>query len=66
MSENRDVLHHRAPADSGVYCMRCKERRPLTGARIAVLRNGRPVLKGRCPACGAPLFRIGGWVRPEE
>jgi hypothetical protein len=45
--------------DEGVYCMRCRERRLLADARRAVLRSGRPVLKGRCPVCSAPLFRIG-------
>jgi hypothetical protein len=43
----------------GVYCMRCRARRPLERAQRAVLRNGRPVLKGSCPVCQGPLFRIG-------
>jgi len=49
--------------DEGVYCMRCRARRPLERAQRAVLRNGRPVLKGVCPVCQAPLFRIGLRVR---
>jgi hypothetical protein len=51
------------PLDDGTYCMRCRERRPLADARRVLLRNGRPVLKGRCPVCDAPLFRIAARVR---
>ena len=54
------------PLEEGVYCMRCRARRPLADARRATLSSGRPVLKGRCPICSAPLFRIGARVtRPS-
>jgi hypothetical protein len=46
-----------------VYCMRCRAPRLLERAERTVLRNGRPVLKGYCPVCQGPLFRIGIRVR---
>jgi hypothetical protein len=51
------------PRDEGAYCMRCRARRRLERAQRVVLRNGRPVLKGICPVCQGPLFRIGFRVR---
>ena len=65
MSGENGACNVAAWRDEGTYCMRCKARRPLADARRVTLRNGRPVLKGRCPICDAPLFRIAGRVRRD-
>ncbi len=66
MSGDNRARELEQPLDEGVYCMRCRVRRRLADARRAVLRSGRPVLKGRCPVCNAPLFRIGVRVPPPS
>ena len=65
MSGDNGACEVAALQDEGIYCMRCRTRRPLADARRVTLRNGRPVLKGRCPVCSAPLFRIAARVRRD-
>ena len=46
------------PSEITAYCVRCKEKRPIAGARDAVLKNGRPAVMGTCPVCGCRVSRI--------
>ncbi len=42
------------------YCVKCKARQPITDAAEEVMKNGRKAVKGKCPACGAVMFKILG------
>lgn len=44
-------------ADEG-YCVKCKARRTIAGAKTVKMANGRPALKGTCSKCGTGMFRI--------
>jgi pimeloyl-ACP methyl ester carboxylesterase len=61
-----------APAQSGppaldqaptaqveAYCMKCKVKRPIQGAREITMKNGRIAVHGDCAVCGTQLFRTG-------
>jgi len=41
------------------YCMKCREKREIQGAKQVTLKNGRPAVQGTCGVCGTKLFRIG-------
>ncbi len=41
------------------YCMKCRTKREIKGAKKVTLKNGRPATQGTCPTCGTKLFRIG-------
>lgn len=41
------------------YCMKCKTKREMTGAKATKMKNGRPATKGTCSKCGTKMFRIG-------
>ncbi len=41
------------------YCVRCRTKREIRGARSVTLKNGSPATEGTCPACGTKVFRIG-------
>ncbi|MDX1524406.1 MAG: DUF5679 domain-containing protein, partial [Anaerolineae bacterium] len=34
------------------YCVKCKEKREMTGAEAVYTANGTPGTKGVCPVCG--------------
>lgn len=40
------------------YCLKCKNRREIVGARTVTLKNGAPAIQGRCSDCGTRLSRI--------
>jgi cytoskeletal protein CcmA (bactofilin family) len=42
------------------YCVRCKAKRPVTGAEEVTLRNGRAAVEGTCAVCGTKVFRMLG------
>ncbi len=42
------------------YCFKCKSKKEITEAVEEVMKNGRRAIKGRCPTCGAVLFKIIG------
>ena len=42
------------------YCVKCKKKQEMTGAKRVTLKNGKPAWKGTCPKCGTKMFRIGG------
>jgi hypothetical protein len=42
------------------YCVKCRAKRQISGARNVTLRNGKRAVQGSCPVCTTKLFRIGG------
>lgn len=42
------------------YCVRCKAKRPIADAVEETMKNGRKAVKGKCPTCGAVMFKILG------
>ena len=40
------------------YCVKCRTKRKMVGARTTVLRNGRRALKGNCCICGTGMTRF--------
>ncbi|MDD5510025.1 MAG: DUF5679 domain-containing protein [Dehalococcoidales bacterium] len=41
------------------YCVKCRKKVDIKGARAITMKNGRPATQGVCPACGTKVFRIG-------
>jgi len=47
------------------YCVRCKAKKPIADAVEETMKNGRKAVKGKCPTCGAVMFKIlGGKAAP--
>jgi Zn finger protein HypA/HybF involved in hydrogenase expression len=42
------------------YCVRCKAKMPIAETVEETMKNGRKAVKGRCPTCGAVMFKILG------
>ena len=42
------------------YCIKCKARKEITEAVEELMKNGRKAIKGKCPTCGAVMFKILG------
>ncbi len=43
------------------YCVKCKKKNvEMSGAKEVTLKNGRKAVRGKCPACGTTMFKIGG------
>ena len=42
------------------YCVRCKAKKEIADAVEEVMKNGRRAIKGKCPTCGAVMFKILG------
>ena len=42
------------------YCVRCKAKKPISDAVEETMKNGRKAVKGKCPSCGAVMFKILG------
>ena len=42
------------------YCVRCKAKQPIAEAVEETMKNGRKAVKGKCPTCGAVMFKILG------
>jgi len=40
---------------SEAYCVKCKTKKEMQSVNSVVSKNGRPMLKGTCPACGGKL-----------
>ncbi|MCC7358459.1 MAG: type I DNA topoisomerase [Anaerolineales bacterium] len=41
------------------YCVKCKTKREIAEPQAVFTATGTPATKGRCPVCGANLFRMG-------
>lgn len=42
------------------YCVKCKAKKIIANAVEEVMKNGRKAVKGKCPTCGAVMFKILG------
>jgi hypothetical protein len=42
------------------YCVKCKAKRAISDAVEEQMKNGRKAVKGKCPVCGAVMFKILG------
>lgn len=42
------------------YCVKCKAKKEIASAFEEVMKNGRKAIKGKCPSCGAVMFKIIG------
>jgi hypothetical protein len=49
-----------AKADVKAYCVKCKKKQTMEAPKAVTMKNGRKASKGKCPACGTSMFRIGG------
>ena len=41
------------------YCVKCKEKRAMDKPVESLMKNGKPITKGKCPVCGTTICRIG-------
>ncbi len=54
------------------YCVKCKTKREIAEPQAVFTASGNPATKGRCPVCGAAMYRMGeteahaGLPRPEK
>jgi len=46
------------------YCVKCKAKQPISDGVEETMKNGRKAVKGRCPVCGAVMFKILGGKTP--
>jgi pimeloyl-ACP methyl ester carboxylesterase len=44
--------------DIEAYCVKCRQKRVIRGARKVTTKNGRNAVEGTCPVCGTRLFRF--------
>jgi hypothetical protein len=42
------------------YCVKCKKKQDMEGAKEVTMKNGRKAIKGKCPSCGTGMFKITG------
>lgn len=40
------------------YCVKCKAKQEMVDAKEETMKNGRPMMKGKCPACGTTMCKI--------
>jgi uncharacterized Zn finger protein len=48
------------------YCVKCKAKKPIADGVEETMKNGRKAVKGKCPACGAVMFKILGGKEPSR
>jgi hypothetical protein len=41
------------------YCVKCKAKKEMKGAKEITMKNKKPAMTGTCTACGTKMFRIG-------
>ena len=41
------------------YCVKCKKKVEIEGAKKNTMKNGKPATQGKCGKCGTKVFRIG-------
>jgi RNase P subunit RPR2 len=41
------------------YCVKCRAKKEMKGAKAIVMKNKRPATSGTCPTCGTKMFKIG-------
>jgi hypothetical protein len=42
------------------YCVKCKKKRNMNGAKEVSMKGGRRAMQGTCGVCGTKMFRIMG------
>ena len=42
-----------------MYCVKCKAKQDVNDPEKVTMKNGRPAMKAKCPACGTTMFKIG-------
>jgi hypothetical protein len=45
----------RVPMDFEGYCVKCREKKAVTGGEVKTAKNGRPMAQGKCPTCGTKV-----------
>jgi hypothetical protein len=40
------------------YCVKCRQRRVIEGAKKITTQRGRRAMEGTCPICGTKIFRF--------
>lgn len=48
------------------YCVKCKSKKEIVDAVEELMKNGRKAIKGKCPTCGAVMFKILGGKTPSK
>ena len=41
------------------YCVKCKAKKAMVDPKEDLTKNGKPIVKGKCPDCGTTICRIG-------
>ena len=41
------------------YCVKCKAKKEMKGAKAVTMKNKKPATTGTCPTCGTKMFKIG-------
>ena len=41
------------------YCVKCKAKKAMVDPKEGLTKNGKPIVKGKCPDCGTTICRIG-------
>jgi len=42
------------------YCVKCREKREMNGAKEVDMKGGRRAMQGICSVCGTKMFKILG------
>lgn len=45
-------------AEVEAYCVKCRKKRPLVGAQVVTMKNGKDAVRGSCPECGGAMFSV--------
>ena len=45
-------------SDNQAYCIKCRDLKTIAHPSPGMLKNGRRIIRGRCPDCGTRLFRL--------
>ena len=40
------------------YCVKCKDKRGMTGCKKSKSKNGRNMIKGKCEKCGTSMCKF--------
>jgi len=45
-------------AEKQGYCLKCEKKVNMVGAKLSKTKNGRDIMKGKCPKCGSGVNRF--------
>ena len=48
------------------YCVKCKAKKEIANGVEVTTKNGRKAIKGKCPTCGTPMYKILGMANAGE